>query len=152
MEARPAMTLLTSVAGTFRAHVLLARLESEGIDAQLRGATSGPYGVTVGDLARVDVYVPDDQPTARGRDDQRRVDEALAAPSPGGIRAATTEHRTVAVVVALLLAVALSGPLLGWLNAEPRRGGEDSGELLAADAAELPARARGRGSDRAGRR
>ncbi len=76
------MTLLTSVAGSFRAHVLLARLEAEGIDAQLRGALDGAYGFTMGDLARVDVYVPEEQ-----LDDAKyvlladEVDATLAAPS-----------------------------------------------------------------------
>jgi hypothetical protein len=55
------MTRLTSVPGTFRAHVLAARLTDEGFDVELRGALVGHYGLTVGDLARVDVYVPDDQ-------------------------------------------------------------------------------------------
>jgi len=55
------MTLLTLVGGSFRAHVLLARLETEGIDAQLRGALDNAYGFTMGDLARVDVFVPDEQ-------------------------------------------------------------------------------------------
>jgi hypothetical protein len=55
------MTRLTSVPGTFRAHVLAARLTDEGFDVELRGALAGPYGLTVGELARVDVYVPDDQ-------------------------------------------------------------------------------------------
>jgi Putative prokaryotic signal transducing protein len=81
MDAR-AMTLLTSVGGSFRAHVVLARLESEGIDAQLRGAVDGAYGFTVGDMARVDVYVPTDQ-----LDDARyvlladEVDDSMAPPS-----------------------------------------------------------------------
>jgi hypothetical protein len=55
------MTRLTSVYGSFGARVLAARLESEGFDVQLRGALDGPYAVTVGDMARVDVYVPDEQ-------------------------------------------------------------------------------------------
>jgi hypothetical protein len=55
------MTRLTSVPGSFRAHVLAARLTDEGFDVELRGAFVGQYGLTVGDLARVDVYVPDDQ-------------------------------------------------------------------------------------------
>jgi hypothetical protein len=55
------MTPLTWVAGAFRAQVLAARLRSEGIDAQLQGALSGTYGLTVGDMARVDVFVPEDQ-------------------------------------------------------------------------------------------
>jgi hypothetical protein len=58
-------TLLTSVQGEFRARVLEARLASEGIPADLKGAIGGPYGLTVGDLARVDVYV-----------DARDVDDA----------------------------------------------------------------------------
>ncbi|MGZ4678271.1 MAG: hypothetical protein ACXVJ7_10560 [Acidimicrobiia bacterium] len=55
------MSRLTTVHGTFAARVLVARLEDEGIDAQLRGPVDSPYRFTVGDLARVDVYVPDDQ-------------------------------------------------------------------------------------------
>jgi hypothetical protein len=55
------MTRLTSVYGSFGARVLAARLESEGFDVQLRGALDSPYAVTVGDLARVDVFVPDEQ-------------------------------------------------------------------------------------------
>ncbi len=55
------MTRLTSVPGTFRAHVLAARLSDEGFDVELRGALVGSYGLTVGDLARVDIYVPGDQ-------------------------------------------------------------------------------------------
>src|SRR5262245_27852045 len=61
MEGPVRMTPLTWVSGGFRAEVLAARLRSEGIDAQLQGALSNPYGLTVGDMARVDVYVPEDQ-------------------------------------------------------------------------------------------
>jgi hypothetical protein len=56
------MTRLTSVNGTFGAHVLAARLSDEGFDVELRGPGFGPYeGLTFGDMARVDVYVPADQ-------------------------------------------------------------------------------------------
>src|SRR6266542_1497692 len=55
------MQQLTWVSGSFSAHVLNARLRSEGIDSQLRGPVDGPYALTVGDLARVEVYVPADQ-------------------------------------------------------------------------------------------
>ena len=41
--------------------MLAARLLDEGFDVELRGALDGPYGLTVGDLARIDVYVPGDQ-------------------------------------------------------------------------------------------
>ena len=56
-----AMTRLTSVYGSFRAKVMAARLEDEGLDVELRGALNNPYALTVGDMARIDVYVPDDQ-------------------------------------------------------------------------------------------
>ena len=55
------MSRLTSVYGSFRARVMAARLQDEGFDVQLRGALDGPYGLTVGEMARVDVYVPDEQ-------------------------------------------------------------------------------------------
>lgn len=57
------MTRLTSVNGTFGAHVLAARLADEGFDVELRGPGFGPYGrsLTFGEMARVDVYVPEDQ-------------------------------------------------------------------------------------------
>jgi len=55
------MTFLTSIHGSFAARVLAARLDDEGFDVELRGGLDNPYGLTVGDLARVDVYVPDDQ-------------------------------------------------------------------------------------------
>jgi hypothetical protein len=56
-----AMTRLTSVYGSFGARVMAARLQSEGFDVQLRGPLDGPYAVTVGELARIDVFVPDEQ-------------------------------------------------------------------------------------------
>jgi hypothetical protein len=54
------MTRLTTVSGSFAAHVLAARLIDEGFDVELRG---GPalYGLTVGEMAAFDVFVPDDQ-------------------------------------------------------------------------------------------
>ena len=55
------MSRLTSVYGSFRANVMAARLVDAGFDVQLRGALNSPYWFTVGDMARIDVYVPDDQ-------------------------------------------------------------------------------------------
>jgi hypothetical protein len=55
------MARLTSVGGSFAAHVIAARLEAEGITARLRGAVDSPYQFTVGDMSRVDVFVPEDE-------------------------------------------------------------------------------------------
>jgi hypothetical protein len=55
------MTRLTSVYGSFRARVMEARLQDEGLDVELRGNLNSPYALTMGEMARVDVYVPDDQ-------------------------------------------------------------------------------------------
>jgi hypothetical protein len=78
------MEQLTSVCGSFEARVLAARLYDEGIDAELRGALDSPYGFTVGDMARIDVYVPSDQ----AQDAQYvllaiEVDDATTLPEPG---------------------------------------------------------------------
>jgi len=79
------MERLTWVSGSFSARVLEARLNAEGIDVALRGAIDSPYMLTVGDMARVDVYVPTDQ-----LDDARlvmlaaEVDSVLAPPREWG--------------------------------------------------------------------
>ena len=114
------MTWLTSVWGAFRANVLAARLASEGIDTELRGAVDGPYGVTVGDLARGDVYVADDQlGDARYVLLADEVDATLGAPDEwwdAGIDGRPwwrgTAIRWVALVV---VAVAVLTPLLARL-------------------------------------
>jgi len=111
------MTRLTSVWGAFRAHVLAARLSSEGIDAELRGTGGAPYGVTVGALARVDVYVADDQ-----LDDARyvllvdEVDATLAAPDEwwdAGVEARPWWRGAAVRWIALVVvAVAVLAPLV----------------------------------------
>jgi hypothetical protein len=120
MAAHARMTPLTQVAGTFRARVLAARLQSEGIGAELRGSVDGPYGFTVGDMARVDVYVPEDE-----LEDARfvlladEVDAALVAPTDwwdAGSAPRPVRH-WLWWVAAVLLAVAVVGPLLAALAA-----------------------------------
>ncbi len=77
------MVRLTQVHGSFAARVLVARLADEGIDARLRGPVDGPYRFTVGEMARVEVYVPEDQ-----IDDAayvllaNEVEDATALPEP----------------------------------------------------------------------
>src|SRR3954469_24363454 len=117
MDRPVRMSSLTTVAGAFRAQVLAARLESEGIDAQLRGAFNSPYGLTMGDLARVDVYVPEDQlADARYVLLADEVDASLAAPAEwSGVDGAPSAHRRrwLVWVAMTLLAVAVLGTFLG---------------------------------------
>jgi len=114
------MEPLTSVSGAFRARVLAARLESEGIDAQLRGALDNTYGFTVGDMARVDVYVPEDQlADARYVLLADEVDATLSAPTEwwdSGTGSASGRRRWLWWVAAVLLAVALISVIAGALR------------------------------------
>ena len=118
-RAREPLTRLTWVNGSFRARVLAARLASEGIDARLGGAVDGAYGVTVGDLARVDVYVPEAQ-----LDDARyvmladEVDATLGAPSDWWDAGAAPRRRArwPWLVAALVLGCAVLGPLVGLVR------------------------------------
>ena len=113
------MAPLTWVAGAFRAQVLAARLRSEGIDAQLQGALSSAYGLTVGDMARVDVYVPEDQ-----LDDAKyvlladEVDATLTAPTDWWDAGTERPRRRpwLVWVAAALLAASLLGAFVGVLR------------------------------------
>jgi hypothetical protein len=111
-----AMEPLTWVSGSFSARVLEARLHSEGIDVELRGALDGPYVLTVGDMARVDVFVRADQ-----MDDARlvllvdEVDAALAAPREWGGPVRTRGRFARWAAVAALVAATLA-PVVWYLR------------------------------------
>jgi hypothetical protein len=120
MESPVRMAPLTWVAGAFRAQVIAARLKSEGIDARLVGAVANTYGLTVGDMARVDVYVPEDQ-----LDDAKyvlladEVDATLAAPTEWWDAGSDRPHRPrswLSWVAAALLATTLFGVAVGLLH------------------------------------
>ena len=106
------MTRLTSVYGSFRARVLAARLADEGFDVQLRGALDGPYGFTVGEMARVDVYVPDDQIEEASLvllvTEVDEADEILDDDRPPSRQRPARGGR---VVAALILFVLIAGPI-----------------------------------------
>jgi hypothetical protein len=111
----PSLLPLTTVHGAFSAHVLAARLHSEGIDVELRGAVGSPYGLTVGDMARVDLYVPAEQ-----MDDARlvllasEIDDAMEPPDTRpepGRRIGTWPW----FFVVFLLTAAVAAPVLRWL-------------------------------------
>ena len=110
------MSRLTSVPGTFRAHVLAARLADEGFDVELRGAVDGPYALTVGDLARVDIYVPGDQIEEASLvllvsevDEVDEVDDRL---EDDRVRRAAHRRRVTSwAVAALIVFVLLAAPI-----------------------------------------
>lgn len=54
------MLTLTRTGDLATAHVLVARLQSEGFDAIVRGEPMGPYPVTVGRMAVTEILVPAD--------------------------------------------------------------------------------------------
>jgi hypothetical protein len=104
---------LTQVHGTFAARVLVARLADEGIDARLRGPVDSPYGFTVGDLARVEVLVPQDQ-----LDDAtyvllaNEVEDATTLPEPRRAR----PYKWVALVVLVAIIVIAVSPVARYLG------------------------------------
>src|SRR4029450_708579 len=98
------MQRLTWVSGSFSAHVLSARLRSEGIDAELRGPVGGPYALTVGDLARVEGYVPADPMDDAGLGVlAAEVDDVLSAPREWGGTSRTRGPWARGAAVAALL-------------------------------------------------
>lgn len=111
----PPLLPLTTVHGAFSAHVLAARLQSEGIDVELRGAVDAAYGLTVGDMARVDLFVPEDQ-----MDDARlvlmasEIDDAMEMPPPPSERTHRS-HTWPWVLAVVLIAVAVVTPVLRWI-------------------------------------
>jgi hypothetical protein len=105
------MSRLTSVYGSFRANVMAARLLDAGFDVQLRGALNSPYWFTVGDMARIDVYVPDDQVDEATMvllvDEVDEVDEILDDDRPPLRRRPPMSWAAAAVLFVLL-----AGPVL----------------------------------------
>jgi len=106
------MSRLTSLQGTFRAYVLRARLLDEGFDVELRGALDGAYGLTVGDLAVIDVYVPGDQLEEASMvllvNEVDEVDDRFDDDRPPH----AARHRASGrVVAALILFVLIAGPV-----------------------------------------
>jgi hypothetical protein len=99
------MTRLTTVYGSFGAKVMAARLETCGFDVQLRGPLDSPYAVTVGEMARIDVFVPDDQAEDASLvllvDEVDEADVILDDDRPP-IRARRVSHWRIVVAVVLL--------------------------------------------------
>jgi hypothetical protein len=112
------MRKVTWVSGTFRAHVLAARLASEGIDVQLRGALDSQYALTVGAMARVDVWVPEDQlEDAQYVLLSSEVDDAMAAPGSWAGSTVGPLRPWLRWCAALLLLSAVVAPVLAYITA-----------------------------------
>jgi hypothetical protein len=52
---------LAQVGDVTRARILAALLQSQGIEVRVHSESLGPYPVTVGELARTELWVPDDR-------------------------------------------------------------------------------------------
>jgi hypothetical protein len=108
---QPGQVRLTTVRGSFAARVLEARLASEGIRCELDGALGGPYPLTVGAGAYVDVYVP-----AEELDDARYVmlvdeidavfDDPIERPRPWTSRAGPRWIALLSIVALVLVPLA----------------------------------------------
>src|SRR3982750_312783 len=98
------MVLLRTVASSFHAHVLAARLGADGILTQLRGPGEGPY--PMGDVR---VYVrEDDVEVARELLLADEVEDAFEEPeAPRGV-VARLSPTTLAILIVVLVAVALT--------------------------------------------
>lgn len=91
---------VATVSSPNTAHVLAARLESEGIGCRLTGGVDSPYRLTVGPMARVDLWIrPEDVEDARTVLLAAEVDDTL-----GG--RLSDERRPVLVSPLVWLAVA----------------------------------------------
>ncbi len=90
MEPASPMVRLTTVAGTFPARVLAARLGSAGVRSELHGAGGGPYPLP----GVVDVLVPADQ-LLRAREIllADAVDALFSPPRPMGRAAVLADQR-----------------------------------------------------------
>ena len=55
---------LAVVGDVMAARILVARLDAEGIEARLPGEGLGPYRLTVGELAAVEIWVAEEQVAA----------------------------------------------------------------------------------------
>jgi len=112
------MSRLTSLQGSFRAHVLAARLLDEGFDVELRGSLGGPYGLTVGDLAQVDLYVPGDQIEEASivllANEVDEVDDQFDDDRPPPASRIRPSGRIVAALVLFVLIAAPLAQVLRW--------------------------------------
>ncbi len=112
------MSRLTSLQGSFRAHVLAARLLDEGFDVELRGSLGGPYGLTVGDLAQVDLYVPGDQIEEASivllANEVDEVDDQFDDDRPPPASRIRPSGRIVAALILFVLIAAPVAQVLHW--------------------------------------
>ena len=112
------MSRLTSLHGSFRAHVLAARLLDEGFDVELRGSLGGPYGLTVGDLAQVDLYVPGDQIEEASivllANEVDEVDDQFDDDRPPPASRIRPSGRIVAALILFVLIAAPLAQVLHW--------------------------------------
>jgi hypothetical protein len=107
---------LTTVGDVTVANVLAARLRSEGIEVRVHSAALGPYPVTVGDLARSELWVSSDRLAEAAEimlDAETR--DALAPADPDTVRlhdGMPAEFRLVALILGVILVMLVVARIL----------------------------------------
>lgn len=100
---------LATVGNLATAHVLAARLDAEGIEVRVHGEAQGPYPMTVGGFAMVQLWVLSDRvEEARTILLDAEVNDALAPVEFAAPGESTTDHtpremKWVAVAVLMIL-------------------------------------------------
>jgi hypothetical protein len=115
MTMQAGLVRLATVPSPNLAHVLAARLGSEGIDCLLTGGVDSPYRFTVGQMARVEMWVhPEDVEDARTVLLAAEVDDTLGG-RLSDERRAVPVRPLMFMAAAVLLVVMLGAAILRYL-------------------------------------
>ena len=100
---------LATVSSPHVAHLLAARLAAEGISCRLTGGVDSPYRLTVGPMARVDLWVlPDDLDDARTVMVAAEVDDTLGGRLSDERRVSTVRPGVWLAAAFLLVVLAIA--------------------------------------------
>lgn len=103
------LVLLTSTGDRLAAQILAARLASEGVFSHLRGEAFGPYPLTVGSMAEIEIWVPEPlAEEARLILQDVRLHEASVEIEPAGMRVSSNPLTS-------LLWWLVAASLLAWI-------------------------------------
>ena len=98
-ESRPAFVKLAVIGDVMAARILVARLAAEGIEARVPGEGLGPYRLTVGELASVEIWVEEGQVDA--------ARQVLLAAEIDALEPSSAETRRIPIPAVVLGGIAL---------------------------------------------